>query len=616
MAAALTLGLTYTSCDELAEDLEETEKEAQKDDDASKVSPKAYLPIAYADKTVAAWYMLTDQEENKTRFEAVFLFEDSTLVVTKAKYYTDGRDPEYAINATGRYSLKEGDFTNGKAIGYTSDGKTFNVEIKDCKLTTEQGEEVYIKMSNDLIPKAIEVIKGGDNGDNNGDNKQLNELLAYLSDEYGEKEIGAWYLDINNADQEFEQEAIFLFKDMSAVVMELKVFGEATGMQPEFYVKFKGSYEITQGDYQNGTFKFTSTEMNFDATVREGKLAVFNRAYTRQAYGDYKPDNGGDDNQGGDNKPDGGNDKPQGGDDNQQGGVDAGMAYLPIAYANVPVEAWYSSTTGVEQVSKTVAVFFFTDKRMVMTDIEVYSNGNSPYCTILMEGSYELQKQSDFENGGSVKIITNNGRSTEASVNKGQLTLNGETFTKQDNSKLPDPYDPNGGNDKPNGGDDGGNDKPDGEGGDGNDKPDGGDDNGGADNQGGDDESGSVQYNGDAVPYLPSDYADKTIAAWYMLTDKESQSIRIEAVFLFTDNTLVVTKNKVYSTADGRDPEKKPIASGTYELVGRSIYTQGTANVTLSDGSTMEVAINNGVLTAMNEEFTKQDNSTAPQPTK
>ena len=316
------------------------------------------------------------------------------------------------------------------------------------------------------------------------------------------------------------------------------------------------------------------------------------------------------------------------------------MAYLPIAYANVPVEAWYSSTTSVEQVSKTVAVFFFTDKRMVMTDIEVYSNGNSPYCTILKEGTYELQKQSDFENGGTVKII-NNGRSTEASIAKGQLTLSNEVFTKQDNSKLPNAYDPNGGgndkpqggndggNDKPQGGDDGGNDKPQGGDDGGNDKPQGGDE-GGADGkpQGGDDggngspesggdDSGTVQYNGDVVAYLPADYAEgKTIAAWYMLTDEESQSIRIEAVFLFTDNTLVVTKNKVYSTADGRNPEKEIVESGTYQLSERSSYENGTADVILSNGRAMTVAINNGVLSAMNEEFTKQDKASAPSPTK
>ena len=115
LIATYMFSMTFTSCDQ----------KDKLDSDLNGNASNAYLPIEYADKQVEAWYMYTDQGSDKTKIEAVFLFEDSTLVVTKVKIYSkaDGRGPEYGISATGRYVITQGDFSNGKADVVTGEGR-------------------------------------------------------------------------------------------------------------------------------------------------------------------------------------------------------------------------------------------------------------------------------------------------------------------------------------------------------------------------------------------------------------------------------------------------------------------------------------------------------------
>ena len=586
LASAFMLCLTYTSCDELPEeeDIEEQKQNQNQNQNNDLKGLVAYLPTDYAQKNLAAWYMLTDVKTEKSKVEAVFLFEDSTFVMTIATYYPESanQNPEYIIDATGIYVLAEGgDFDNGKASVIPAKGDPFEVEIKDGKLYAK--DEIFTRMTDKLLFSVIDVNNGGDNG-----NKDVNDVLKYLEARYGNKTVTAYYVCVDAAPGEIRSEAIFLFDDDSMAIAELKVFPEDTEAHPgEFYIHQVGTYELTQGDYTNGVLKLMPKDQNpIVVEIQNGVLHLYNQDYYKD--GIIKNNGGDGDDNGGDGDDNGGD-----GDDNGQVSYDGSAAYLPSKFAKLEVSAWYAYKVSAKEASKTIAAFFFADGSMALTDVEVYNNGNTPQRSILMEAHYELQKQSDFDNG-TVSVILSNGNSTPASIVEGKLTLNGETFGKQDNSKLPNPSDANGGDDKPNGGDDASG--------------------GGAD---GGDDSGTVQYNGDAVAYLPADYADKTIAAWYMCTDKQNQSIKIQAVFLFGDKTLVVTKSKVYSTADGRNPEKEVIVSGTYELVGRSSYTTGTANVKTTQGE-FEVNMNNGVLTsqAFEETFTIQNINDAPQPTK
>ncbi len=125
-------------------------------------------------------------------------------------------------------------------------------------------------------------------------------------------------------------------------------------------------------------------------------------------------------------------------------------------------------------------------------------------------------------------------------------------------------------------------------------------------------EDGESGFATEPTAYLRHSHAGKIVEAWYMLKEKDDDKIKIEAVFLFQDFSLVVTSAKVYSIADGRDPEDEIIAEGTFEITSGS-YNDGSASVDTGEAQ-FDVTITNGVLSAMGEEFIKQDNGYAPEP--
>ncbi|MBO7437543.1 MAG: Ig-like domain-containing protein [Bacteroidaceae bacterium] len=121
-------------------------------------------------------------------------------------------------------------------------------------------------------------------------------------------------------------------------------------------------------------------------------------------------------------------------------------------------------------------------------------------------------------------------------------------------------------------------------------------------------------YIGKVQAFLPAEYADSNaVAAWYQWVDEQENSVKYEAVFLFEDGSLVVTKSKFYTKADGRNPELEILATGQYELTDGD-FDNGIASVILSDGSEMDVEIDGGVLYAMYEAFVKQKNNMLPEP--
>ena len=125
-------------------------------------------------------------------------------------------------------------------------------------------------------------------------------------------------------------------------------------------------------------------------------------------------------------------------------------------------------------------------------------------------------------------------------------------------------------------------------------------------------ENGESSFAAEAEAYLPTSYADKTLDAWYMHKDEDEDRIKIQAVFLFNDNSLVVTNSKVYSVEDGREPKYEIDAEGTFTVTSGD-YMNGTADVDAA-GMQFEVTITDGVLHAMEEDFIKQNNADAPQP--
>ena len=122
---------------------------------------------------------------------------------------------------------------------------------------------------------------------------------------------------------------------------------------------------------------------------------------------------------------------------------------------------------------------------------------------------------------------------------------------------------------------------------------------------------GESEFTDKATAYFPNAYAEKTLAAWYSLTEEDTDKIKIEAIFLFDDNTLVKTNSKVYSAADGREPSDELEAEGEFTVTSGD-YDNGAAHVS-AGGMEFDVTISDGVLSAMGAEFIKQDNADLPE---
>ena len=120
-------------------------------------------------------------------------------------------------------------------------------------------------------------------------------------------------------------------------------------------------------------------------------------------------------------------------------------------------------------------------------------------------------------------------------------------------------------------------------------------------------------YTEDCLPYLPANYSDKKIEAWYTWEEEDTKDKckKIEAIFLFSDKSLVVTKSKVYAAEVDKKSEKSVIETGSYNMTSGDL-TNGEATVKTNDDQTIAVTISNGILTAMDTQFIKQDNSAVP----
>ena len=151
MAAAVMLGLTFASCDKVLD----TEEEQTQQTGFTKLA-EAYLPESYGDKTIAAWYSVYTENDYKSKVEAVFLFTDSAVAVTKSKTYTveDGRDPVHDVLSLGIFHQLEGDLINGNLSFELSAGmpQTRIGRIRDGVLTLDG--IAYTKQDNAQAPKA------------------------------------------------------------------------------------------------------------------------------------------------------------------------------------------------------------------------------------------------------------------------------------------------------------------------------------------------------------------------------------------------------------------------------------------------------------------------------
>ena len=125
-----------------------------------------------------------------------------------------------------------------------------------------------------------------------------------------------------------------------------------------------------------------------------------------------------------------------------------------------------------------------------------------------------------------------------------------------------------------------------------------------------DDDKDSTNPSGAISAFFPEGYSASNVAAWYLYSEVQQDGTRkANAVFLFNDNTIVVTDHKIKS--DGRE-YKEIDFEGTYNITSGN-YDNGTAYV---PEMAMTVTIQNGVLSVpiFEETYTKQSNANAPAP--
>jgi hypothetical protein len=612
IASALLLSVSFTSCEELEGLLNDDEKESSVDG--------AFFPDSYSQRKVAAWYSLTEEEKGGgKRIESVFLFDDNSFVATKNRIYTDGRSNERTIMAEGDYSIIEGDYTNGKAqVAVNGESAPMLVIITDGVMSA-MGEE-FVKQDNKKVPKASSATGEGGQGGQGGQGGDNNGIEAFFPNGCSSKDVASWYSQSGSiSEQGYEMQynaAIFFFGNGQFVATVHSVITGPEGPIPTKAIAIKGRYEWVEGNFETGKLKLIGDDGKVIVVdIAEGKLTgiesedgqvtIYSKQDNKSVPQSSDPtENGQQGGEGEGGEGEGG--EGQGGEG--QGGEDQGnevSAFFPKAYAEKTVVAWYSFSEGEKGETRVEAVFLFENDVVIVTENKVFAEelGMGPERYIKSVGSYKL-RDGDYETGLGIVELSELGQH-QVKIEKGVLTVDGlyGEYIKRALADIPDPLDPTdqgqqGGEGEGQGG------EGEGQGGEGQ----------GGEGQGG--EGGEVQYNGDPAPYLPAQYAEKTIAAWYQSENVGNGTVRYECVFLFTDGSLVVTKSKFYNIGDGRGPEYGINATGQYRMSEGGDFENGTASVVTADGMIMEVSIQDGILSAMNTEFEIQDNDDAPAPLK
>ena len=265
LASAFMLCLTYTSCEEL---------EGLIDDNEETLSgEEAFFPKAYADKTVAAWYSIYSEADYKKKIEAVFLFTDSTLAVTKSKVYTqeDGRDPSRVVMYEGKYQVTEGNFDNGIFIFTFTPGSSFDVQITDGQLSLMG--QTYAKQDNAKIPAATQTTE----------NEFIGTVQPYLPAFTLEIEYAAWYTNTVQEDNRIKIDAIFLSTDSLMLYTRSKFYTQKDGRKPTYDLVNIGKYKLIEGDYTNGKIDlYFSVDQVYDAIITDGQMSTMDLIFTKQ----------------------------------------------------------------------------------------------------------------------------------------------------------------------------------------------------------------------------------------------------------------------------------------------------------------------------------------------
>lgn len=263
-ATGLMICLAFASCDK--------EKEQPEPEQASSDVVKAFLPVSYADKTVDAWYSVFSEEDYKTKVQAVFLFTDSTVIITKSKIYSqeDGRKPSRVIMYEGTFQIKEGNYKNGIASFKLDYGVTYNVEIVDGQLTVMN--TTYTLQDKADIPAATESTQ----------DEFIGDVQAYFPALNIETTVLAWYTDTTKESRRIKIEAVYLCTDSMVLFTKSQFYTQKDGRKPSYDVTDIGNYKL-EGNYTNGTLNLTlNANVHLEAEINNGQLSIEEKVYIKQ----------------------------------------------------------------------------------------------------------------------------------------------------------------------------------------------------------------------------------------------------------------------------------------------------------------------------------------------
>ena len=114
----------------------------------------AFFPTECASKTVKAWFLSeTERSADQVKIEAVFFFDDGTMVVTKHKVKSDGRETR-EVEYSGVWEIFSGDFENGMV---SVEGGAMELNIVNGSADVQGGH--YVKQDNANLPEASDVLE-------------------------------------------------------------------------------------------------------------------------------------------------------------------------------------------------------------------------------------------------------------------------------------------------------------------------------------------------------------------------------------------------------------------------------------------------------------------------
>lgn len=277
-AAALMLGMACVSCDKEEKEVEKADVIQPEDNSGDTLvwEVEAFLPAYCADKTVVAWYSVYSETDYKKKIEAVFLFSDSTVIVTKSKTYSreDGRDPSREVMHEGSYQLLEGDFDNGSLQILLPGGVSLRARIKDGELTLMAVS--YVRQDIAGIPAPAQPTDAF-----NG------KIQAYLPSLSIELDYVAWYQCVAQDANKTRTRVDALFMDADSLMLYTRSVFYASGRKPTYELLNIGRYIITEGDFTTGKMdlKFSEIE-SYDVTVTDGQMPIQDKTFIKQDMAD------------------------------------------------------------------------------------------------------------------------------------------------------------------------------------------------------------------------------------------------------------------------------------------------------------------------------------------